>query len=123
MTVMTRINEYNTTESVLKAFAKSKAVKTLVKRFAQSSMDFVSQFDNNMHIFLSQGSNSYGKNVVEMTIIKNDYFGNCEFKIKFVFQYNLFGMTLADISYDGTISNEQMDETIKFVKGQLWETF
>ena len=39
MTVMTEIRKRNTTESVLKAFAKSKAVKTLAKSFAQSSLD------------------------------------------------------------------------------------
>ena len=122
MTVMTEIRKRNTTESVLKAFAKSKAVKTLVKSFAQSSLDILNQpgdnMHNNMHMHLARDIHGYGKNSVLMIITQSDYFR--ESKIKFIFQYNLFGMKLANVSYTGTISKEMMDEAATFVKGQLW---
>ena len=118
MTVMTEIRKRSTTESVLKAFAKSKAVKTLAKSFAQSSFNVINQSQDNMCMSLAREVHGYGKNSVKMTITKTDYF--YESKIKFIFQYNLFGMVLADVSYTGTISNEMMDEAATFVKGQLW---
>lgn len=122
MTVMTEIRKRNTTESVLKAFAKSKAVKTLVKSFAQSSLDILNQpgdnMHNNMHMHLARDIHGYGKNSVLMIITQFDYFR--ESKIKVIFQYNLFGMKLANVSYTGTISNEMMNEAATFVKGQLW---
>ena len=78
MTVMTEIRKRNTTESVLKAFAKSKAVKTLAKSFAQSSLDILNQpgdnMHNNMHMHLARDIHGYGKNSVKMTITKTDYF-------------------------------------------------
>lgn len=118
MTVMTEIRKRSTTESFLKAFAKSKAVKTLAKSFAQSSFNVINQSQDNMYMSLAREVHGYGKNSVKMTITKTDYF--YESKIKFIFQYNLFGMVLADVSYTGTISNEMMDEAATFVKGQLW---
>lgn len=118
MTVMTEIRKRSTTESFLKAFAKSKAVKTLAKSFAQSSFNVINQSQNNMCMSLAREVHGYGKNSVKMTITKTDYF--YESKIQFIFQYNLFGMVLADVSYTGTISNEMMDEAATFVKGQLW---
>lgn len=118
MTVMTEIRKRNTTESVLKAFAKSKAVKTLVKSFAQSSLDILNQPGDNMHMHLARDIHGYGKNSVLMIITQSDYFR--ESKIKVIFQYTLFGMKLANVSYVGTISKEMMDASAKFVKGQLW---
>lgn len=118
MTVMTEIRKRSTTESFLKAFAKSKAVKTLAKSFAQSSLDILNQSGDNMHIHLARDIHGYGKNSVLMIITQSDYFR--ESKIKVIFQYTLFGMKLANVSYTGTISNEMMNEAATFVKGQLW---
>lgn len=65
MTVMTEIRKRSTTESFLKAFAKSKAVKTLAKSFAQSSLDILNQsgdnMHNNMHMHLARDIHGYEK--------------------------------------------------------------
>lgn len=71
-----------------------------------------------MCMSLAREVHGYGKNSVKMIITQSDYFR--ESKIKFIFQYNLFGMKLANVSYTGTISKEMMDEAATFVKGQLW---
>lgn len=118
MTVMTEIRNVAQQKAFLKHFAKSKAVKTLAKSFAQSSFNVINQSQDNMCMSLAREVHGYGKNSVKMIITQSDYFR--ESKIKFIFQYNLFGMKLANVSYTGTISKEMMDEAATFVKGQLW---